>query len=199
MESLLSVNTVASLLLGISLSAACGLRLFLPFLMLSFAADIGHIGLPADLSWLSSDQALLMLGIASAVEIIGYYIPVIDNILDPIALPLATIAGTFVTASTLPEMNSIAQWTLAAIVGGGSAGLIKSTTSISRIGSTILSGGLGNFIISTLEWLGASGLVVLALTLPALAGVFTVALLLFIVYKVWPKITKRFFSTTSPS
>jgi uncharacterized membrane protein len=192
MENLFDVNTLVSLLLGISLSAACGLRLFLPFLVVSATAIIGHLSLPTDISWLSSDQALIMLGIASVIEILAYYIPFIDNLLDPIALPLATMAGTLVTASTLPEMNSLVQWTLAAIVGGGSAGLIKGTTSLSRIGSTLLSGGWANFLLSTAEWVGATLLTFLALTLPIGAGIVALIILGVALGKFWPWVSQRF-------
>jgi uncharacterized membrane protein len=193
MENLLDVNTLVSLLLGISLSAACGLRLFLPFLVVSATAVIGHLSLPSDISWLSSDQALIMLAIASVIEILAYYIPFVDNLLDPIALPLATMAGTLVTASTLPEMNSLVQWTLAAIVGGGSAGLIKGTTSLSRIGSTLLSGGWANFLLSTAEWVGATLLTFLALTLPIGAGIVALIILGVALFKFWPWLRQRFF------
>jgi hypothetical protein len=197
MENLLDVNTLVSLLLGISLSAACGLRLFLPFLVVSATAIIGHLSLPGDISWLSSDQALIMLAIASFIEILAYYIPFIDNLLDPIALPLATMAGTLVTASTLPEMNSLVQWTLAAIVGGGSAGLIKGTTSLSRLGSTLLSAGWANFLLSTAEWVGATLLTVLALTLPIGAGILALIILGVAILKFWPWLHQRFFKPTA--
>ncbi|MEG3439618.1 DUF4126 domain-containing protein [Pannus brasiliensis CCIBt3594] len=193
MENWLNLDTLVSLLLGISLSAACGFRLFLPFLVVSAMAIFGHIGLPSDLSWLGSDRALLMLGIASIVEIMAYYVPFIDNLLDPIALPLATVAGTMVTAFTLPEMNSILQWTLAAIVGGGSAGLIKGTTGLSRLGSTFLSGGWANFLLSTAEWIGASLLAFLALTLPIGAGILAIIVLGVAIFKFWPWVSQRFF------
>jgi Domain of unknown function (DUF4126) len=191
MENWLHPDTLISLMLGISLSAACGFRLFLPFLVVSATAIFAHLGLPADLSWLGSEQAFLVLAIASLIEIIAYYVPLVDNLLDPIALPLATIAGTMVTAFTLPEMNSLLQWTLAAIVGGGSAGLIKGTTSLSRLGSTVLSAGWANFLLSTAEWLGASLLAILALTVPLGAGILVLFILGVAVFKFWPWVSQR--------
>ena len=196
MENWLSLNTLVSLMLGISLSAACGLRVFLPFLIIGVASDYGHFfTLPNDLHWLSSNQALIMLLIASVVEIFSYYIPWIDNLLDPVAFPLATIAGTLVTAAALPgDTNTLVQWTLAAIIGGGSASLVKGTTSLSRLGSTALTGGLANFIISTAEWMGATLLTFLALSVPVLAGVVVTAFLLFALFKGYELFGKRFFS-----
>ncbi len=192
MQDLLNLNTLVSLILGISLSAACGLRVFLPFLIVSIGADLGYLTLPVDLHWLGTNQSLIMLLIASIVEILGYYIPWIDNLLDPIALPLATAAGTLVTAATLPaETNSLVQWTLALIVGGGSASLIKGTTSLSRLGSTALSGGLTNFLLSTVEWMGATILTILALTLPIVSGVIVFSFLVFALVKGGQLLNKR--------
>jgi len=192
MENLLSLNTVVSLLLGISLSAACGLRVFLPFLIIGATADFGHFTLPTDLQWLSGNQALIMLLIASLVEIISYYVPWLDNALDPFAFPLATAAGTIVTASALPpETNSLVQWTLAAIVGGGSAGLVKGATSLSRLGSTALSGGLTNFLISTGELLGAALLTVLAIFVPIFAGILVICFIFFALFKAYQLFNKR--------
>jgi hypothetical protein len=199
MQDWLSLQTLVSLMLGISLSAACGLRVFLPFLIIGTAADYGHLfTLPNDLQWLSSNQALIMLLIASVVEIFGYYIPWIDNLIDPFAFPLATIAGTLVTASALPaDTNTLVQWTLAAIIGGGSAGLVKGATSLSRLGSTALSGGLANFLLSTAEWVGATLLTFLALSVPILAGVVVIAFLAFALFKAYQLFGKKFFSASN--
>jgi hypothetical protein len=194
----LNLDIPVSLLLGIALSAACGFRIFLPFLLVSAMALFGQVELPSDLSWLDSERALLVLGIAGIVEMIAYYIPFIDNLLDPIALPLATVAGTLVTAFTLPEMNEILKWTLAAIVGGGAAGSIKGTAGVSRLGSTFLSGGWGNFLLSTAEWLGASLLTVFALTVPVGAGIGALVLLGVAIFQFWPRISRRFFPPPPP-
>ncbi|XQQ07959.1 MAG: DUF4126 domain-containing protein [Leptolyngbya sp. IPPAS B-1204] len=88
-------------LLGISLSAASGFRVFIPLLVMSVAAVIGHIDLPPDFDWIETNQALLVFAIASAAEIAGYYIPFVDHFLDIILTPAAIVAGTLITASIL--------------------------------------------------------------------------------------------------
>lgn len=179
------MDTFISLLLGVSLSAACGFRVFVPLLVVSVAAIVGHLDLPANVAWLGTDHALIAFAVASSVEIAGYYIPWFDHLLDLVATPLAIVAGTVVTAATAPDMSPLAQWTLAAIAGGGAAGLTKGLLNTLRLSSTATSGGLTNPILSTVELIASLGLSALAIALPAVAGILVVAVLSFAAYKLW--------------
>lgn len=179
------MDILISLLLGVSLSAACGFRVFVPLLVVSITATVGHLDLPANVAWLGTDHALIAFAVASSLEIAGYYIPWFDHLLDLVATPLAIVAGTVVTAATAPDMSPLAQWTLAAIAGGGAAGLTKGLLNTLRLGSTATSGGLTNPILSTVELIASLGLSALAIALPAVAGILVVAVLSFAVYKLW--------------
>ena len=97
MDQLLNLHTLIEILLGISLSAASGFRVFVPLLALSTAAVVGHIDLPTDFDWIENPQALAVFAVASALEIAGYYIPWFDHLLDVAATPAAILAGTVVT------------------------------------------------------------------------------------------------------
>lgn len=187
------MDTLISLLLGVSLSAACGFRVFVPLLVVSAAAIVGHLDLPTNVEWVGTDHALIAFAVASSLEIAGYYIPWFDHLLDTVATPLAIVAGTVVTAATAPDMSPLAQWTLAAIAGGGAAGLTKGLLNLLRIGSTATSGGLTNPILSTIELIASIGLSVSAIALPAVAGIVVITVLLFAAYRVW-----RFFSKSQP-
>ncbi len=172
MSSWFSVDSFIELMLGISLSAACGFRVFVPLLVISAAAVLGHVDLPSNLDWVESQQALVLFAIASVIEVVGYYIPWFDSILEVVALPAAVIAGTIVTASTAPEqMNPLVQWTLAFFAGGGIAGATRSMNWFLRIMSTAVSAGLTNPVLATLELAIALLLTGLALTVPLLGGV----------------------------
>lgn len=179
------MDTIASLILGISLSTACGFRVFLPLLIASLAAIVGHLHLPSDLAWVGSNQALVMFVAASVLEILGYSIPWIDHALELVAIPLAILAGTFVTASTAPEMNPLVHWATAIIAGGGAAGMTKSLMSLLRIGSTATTGGLANPLLTVFEVVAAIAISVLALTLPVLAGVVGLVVVGLIGFRVW--------------
>lgn len=168
-------ETLLDLMLGIGLSAAAGFRVFVPLLVMSAAAVLGHVDLPTDFDWIESDQALIVFAAASLMEIVGYYIPFLDVLLDTIATPAAIIAGTLITASLASDLNPFLQWTVAIIAGGGTAGLTKGTTAIIRVIATAVFAGLSNPVIATIELVLAITLAVLAITVPVLTGVVLLA------------------------
>lgn len=176
MDSLthISWETLLDLLLGISLSAASGFRVFVPLLVMSGAAVLGHFNLPADFDWIETDQALIIFAVASLIEVVGYYIPYFDHLLDIFATPAAIIAGTLITASVIPDMNPVLQWTLAIVAGGGTAGLTKGATNIIRAISLAVSAGLTNPIVATIELALAITIAVLAIAVPAFTGILVI-------------------------
>ncbi|MEH2254083.1 DUF4126 domain-containing protein [Nostoc sp.] len=195
--SLFNLNTFIELLLGISLSAAAGFRVFVPLLALSVASVFGHLDLPTNFDWLETPQAVIVFAVACSLEIIGYYIPWLDHLLDIVATPAAFITGTIVTASVAPEMNPLMQWTLALIAGGGTAGLTKGLMNTLRISSTGVSGGLTNPVVSTIELVFAIGLSVLALALPVVAGTIVIGFLIIAIQRIWSFFFKKPSSQTN--
>jgi hypothetical protein len=161
-------ETFLSLCLGIGLSAACGFRVFVPLLVMSIASLSGHLHLGQGFGWVGSYPALLTFGVATVLEIAGYYIPWVDHALDTLATPAAIIAGTLVTASVVTGMSPLLKWTLALIAGGGIAGLVQGTTVTTRAASTATTGGLGNPLLATIELGGAAFTSILAIALPFL-------------------------------
>lgn len=160
------MDLVSSIALGVCLSAACGFRVFIPLLVMS-AAGLGGYFTPAEeLAWVASWPALTLFGAATIVEILGYYIPWIDNILDTIATPAALLAGALASASVLGDFPPIFQWTLAIVAGAGSAGIVQAGTVFLRGASSAITGGLGNFSIATLEGLLSLLTAVFALIVP---------------------------------
>jgi hypothetical protein len=158
-----------SIVLGIALAAASGFRVFLPMLIVSGAAYTGHLQLDNSFAWLGTSSALTMLSVAALAEVLAYYVPVVDNLLDAIATPAAFIAGTLVSAAVMTDVPPMVKWTAAVIAGGGVAGLTQGLTGILRAHSTVLTGGLGNSIIATAELGGAVLISFLALVAPAAA------------------------------
>jgi hypothetical protein len=158
-----------SIALGIGLAAAVGLRVFLPLLVVSIAAYTGHLTLSDNFAWLASTPAVMMLGVAAAVEILAYYVPAVDNLLDAAATPIALIAGTLVSAAVITDLPPIVKWTTAIIAGGGAAGLAQAATTLLRAKSTAFTGGFGNPLIATAETGGAVMISVLAVVAPILA------------------------------
>ena len=167
-----------SIVLGVALAAATGFRVFLPMLIVSGAAYTGHLHLDDSFAWLGSPSALIMLSVAALVEVVAYYIPIVDNLLDIVATPAAFVAGTIVSAAVMIDAPPMLKWTAAVIAGGGVAGLTQGLTGILRAHSTVLTGGLGNFVISTAQLGGAILISLLALAAPAAAIALVVLFLL---------------------
>lgn len=167
-----------SICLGLGLSAACGFRIFVPFLVMSVAARAGHLDLSGRFEWISSDAALIAFGVAAVVEIAAYYVPWVDNVLDTASTPVAVVAGVVATAATVQDMSPLLTWSLAVIGGGGLAGTIQTGTALLRGASSIMTAGFGNPVISTAEAGGAAGLAALAVALPVVAFLLVMTLVL---------------------
>ena len=181
-----TVQIIAGISLGVGLAAAVGFRVFLPLLFLSLAGFYDVIPLSESWEWVGSITAIIVLGIATVIEIAGYYIPWVDNALDTIAVPLATIAGTMAVAATVGDLDPVITWALAIIAGGGTAAAISGTSSAVRLASSATTGGIVNPVVSTVETATASVFSVLAIFIPILAGVLVV-LLFFFVFRYYKK------------
>lgn len=184
------METVLSIFLGIGLAASVGFRVFLPLFALSLATYFGKWDLNESWLWIGSSTAVITLGIATVVEIIAYYIPVIDNALDTIAIPLATIAGTAVMVSTVADLSPVITWALAIIAGGGTAAAVKSSASATRLGSTVSTAGFANPVVSTVETGTSIIMSIVAIFLPILAIIFVI-FILFMIYKLYKKMRPK--------
>ena len=185
-----------SIALGIALAAATGFRVFLPMLIVSGAAYTAHLQLDNSFAWLGTPSALTMLSVAALAEVLAYYVPVIDNLLDTLATPAALIAGTIVSAAVMTDVPPMVKWTAAVIAGGGIAGLTQGLTGILRAHSTVLTGGLGNPVIATAELSGALLISFLALVAPA-AAVALVILFLLVATRLLRRLFRRAKSSDS--
>lgn len=165
-----------SILIGIGLAAACGFRVFVPFLIISIASLSGHLTLAPGFEWIGTHYALAAFAAATMLEIVAYYVPWLDNLLDTIATPAAVIAGTIVAASVVADVSPFLRWTLAVIAGGGVAGAVQAATVALRGASSLTTGGVANPILSTGELTGSVVTSVLAVAVPVVAVALVVLL-----------------------
>jgi len=177
------MELLISLVIGIGLSAAAGFRLLVPFLFLSLAALFGHFPVSPELAWVGTFPALEALTIGLFLEVLAYYIPWLDHLLDAITLPLSMMAGTLITAAFTAHLDPFLQWSLAIVAGGGAAAAAKAISGSSRLTSTLTTGGFGNFIVATLELLGAIALSSLAIFVPKFVVAMVLLLLVFLVWQ----------------
>jgi hypothetical protein len=136
---------------------------------MSVASLAGHLDLAPGFDWIGTYYALAAFATATVVEILGYYVPWVDNLLDTIATPAAIVAGTVATAAMVSELSPFLKWSLALIAGGGTAGIIQLGTVTLRGASSTTTGGLGNFVVATGELLGSILTAIVAIVLPLLA------------------------------
>lgn len=173
----LSLASLVGIALGIGLAAATGFRIFIPLLIAGLAAYFGHLPLGDSFQWLKEPIALVILGTAAIAETLAYYIPGVDHALDVIAGPATLVAGTVASAAVMTDIPPAVMWPVAVIAGGGAAGLTKGSTALLRAKSGLMTGGLANPVISTVETAGATGLALFAIIVPLLCLVAVVALL----------------------
>jgi hypothetical protein len=191
MESASDLTLLSAIMAGICLSAASGLRVFLPILALGLAARFGWLEVSEQFAWLASDPVLLVVGIAALLEAGAYYVPVVDNLLDLLATPAAIGGGTVIVSSLLPEMNEAMQWGTALVLGGGSAGIVQGSTVLARGLSTTSSGGLANPVLSTGETAGSLFMIIMALVLPILFGILVIVALIWLLSRMVRYLRRR--------
>ena len=155
--------------------------MFVPLLTISIAARSGHLALSGSFEWIGSTPALVTFALATVLEVAAYYLPWVDNLLDLVAGPAAVIAGVMVSASVIVGIDPYLKWTLSVIAGGGLAGAIQALSMGARQASTVTTAGLGNSIISSVEWSSSLFLSVLSLIAPLLVLIAVASFLIFAV------------------
>lgn len=163
------METLFGVIIGVGLAASCGFRVFVPMLVMSVAVRAGQLELSDGWSWIGGWPAIISFAVATVIEIVGYYVPWLDNLLDTMASPAAVVAGTVATAACVSEMSPLLQWSTAIVAGGGAAGFVQGTTVFTRGASSAMTGGFGNFMVSTLELFMSLALSVLAVVVPVVA------------------------------
>lgn len=174
------IGTLLGILVGIGVSAACGFRVFVPLLVLGIAGRVGHVPLAGDFHWIASTPALIALGTATVVEVVAYYVPWLDHALDTIATPSAVLAGVIATAAVVGDLPPVLRWGLSIVAGGGIAGTVQGATVLARLKSGVMTGGIGNPVVSSVELAGSVVTSVMAVVVPLFCVAVIVLLLVWI-------------------
>jgi len=173
-------GVVSAVGLGIALAAIAGLRAWMPLLLAGILARAGVFELGSAFSFLSSTPALVAFGVATAVEILGDKIPVVDHSLDAIGTVLRPAAGALLASAAIGHVTDpLTATAVGTAVGVPSAIVPHVAKSSLRAASTLLTGGLANPILSTLEDFTALALFVLAALIPlAVVAILAMAAIL---------------------
>jgi uncharacterized protein DUF4126 len=164
----MDVTVVLALLSGIAVAAACGLRAFLPLLLLGLASRLGLLQLRGGAEWLATDLALIALGVATVLEVAGDKVPVVDHALDVVGTllrPAAAWLGAYAVLQSWPT-----PWAqIAAILLGTTALGVHALKAKLRLGSTAATLGTANPVVSVIEDVLALATMVVAVLAPVLA------------------------------
>ena len=185
------MEIMLSIFIGIGLSAAVGFRIFIPFLIASIAAYTGQLDLSTYFSWIGTLPAVIAFSVATVVEIVAYYVPWLDNILDTIEHPLAILAGIILSGSVISDISPFLKWAFAIIAGGGIAGTVQVATGLTRLKSSAITGGVGNPVVSSVEAGSSLALSLVAIFIPVAALIIVSILLLWVTTKFYKKFFVR--------
>lgn len=186
-------SILINIAMGIALSACAGFRVFIPMLAGALAGHFDVIHLPADMAWLSGWPAIAVFGTAAVAEVVAYYIPFVDNVLDTIATPLSVGAGTVLAASILPlaDLEPALRWGIGLLAGGSAAGTIQLGTGLLRLFSTKATVGTGNAVVATSENAAAVSGSLLAFVIPVIVALALLALIVWILTKLGRRLAGR--------
>jgi hypothetical protein len=168
----MAISTIVQLMMGVSLAACCGLRAWMPMLIVGLLAKAGYVHLSPAFSFLVRTDALIVFSVATVLELLGDKVIVIDHFLDAVGTIVRPAAGTILASSMLTHMDPLAATTFGLIAGGIPAFTIHTGKAVVRAKTTVFAhfhAGTGNAVLSTLEDALTIGGVFLAAFLPILA------------------------------
>jgi len=187
-----TMNLILALLLGLGLSASTGLNTFVPLLLLGAAARFGVAGIELGdkFHWLTSDVALVVLIVASIVEIIADKIPAVDHFLDGVGTFVRPAAGAVAAASVLTGIDPTVAAILGLIVGAPTSFGFHTLKAGTRVASSATTFGCANPVISLLEDIVAFFLSVLAIFAPIIVPI-ALLILFWMLWTIVKKIRRR--------
>lgn len=186
-----------SLFLGTTLAAVAGLRAFLPLFLLGVlerAQLLAPFSLGENFQWLTSDLAILTLGIATVMEITADKIPAVDSALDSMMTFIRPGAGAVSVFAVLSSQDPTLAYVTGFVLAGAATLPIHLGKGFLRLGSHATTGGAGSPALSVAEDAASVGAITLSALLPFLAvafGLFSLALIFWVLSKV-----RRRFATT---
>jgi hypothetical protein len=167
MDGPIWTGIVPSLAMGIGLAACAGLRAWLPLFLAGLLARGGILELGPSFRFIASNQALILFGVATVVEMLGDKIPAVDHTLDALSTVLRPAAGSLLAASVMWRVpDPLTALALGVAVGAPSALVPHAAKSTLRAASTAFTGGLANPVLSLLEDLVALVMFVFTVLLP---------------------------------
>lgn len=178
------------LLTGSGLAISAGLNAYVPLLLVGLLGRFTDlVGLPSQWAWLSSDVALIVLGVLLLVEVVADKVPSIDHVNDLLQTVVRPTAGGIVfaagSASGAPVVDAEQIFntdTILPVVAGVLLALVTHLAKAGlRAGVNLSTAGVGAPVASTVEDVFSVSLSLLALLLPLLVLVAIVGAVVMLV------------------
>ena len=164
---------------GVAIAAACGLRAFLPLLALSLGVHFQLVHVHPDAAWIGSMPAILTLVWATILELAADKVPALDHALDVVAMGLRPAAAALAAWATFAGAHPALAVAAALVLGAGAMGVQVAKAKV-RLGSSMLTLGTANPLLSFAE----DAIAIVIATLAILAPMLALATVLFVVWAV---------------
>lgn len=184
MDPVMLMEDGLALCMGLALAATCGIRAFLPLLVISVLAALGKVELGEGFEWMASLPALVCFATAVVAEVVADKVPVVDHALDAAGVVIKPVAAAVVSASMVVGMDPLLALTMGLISGGVVAEGVHLVKAKARVLSSALTGTLGNPVLSVLEDLLAVAGVVMSVLVPVLGLVVFAVLCIWVLRRV---------------
>jgi uncharacterized membrane protein len=161
-----------NLALAYSLSTVAGLRASLTVVALSVAIHMHLLQPPDSFAWVGSNVTLVVVCLLAAADFFGDKIPTVDHALHLVHLGLAPLAG-LVAAVTVDPSNTTLM-TVVGVAGAFIAFAVHALRTTIRAGSSVLSFGALNPLISFAEDAFAFFGILLAFVAPFVVAAFAI-------------------------
>ena len=171
------IQAIAGIGTAFGLSGSAGLNAYIPLLIVALAgrfptADpLIKLNSPYDL--LSSWWVIGLLVILLAIEMLVDKIPAVDTVNDGIQTFVRPVAGAILFAGSTNAIGDMSP-ILAILAGVLVAGSVHVTKGIVRPAVTATTAGTGNWAVSLSEDVIATGMSLLAIFIPLLAGILVI-------------------------
>jgi len=174
---------IFSLFLGMTLAAAAGLRAFLPMFALGVlerAQLLAPFSLGESFQWLTSDLAILTLGIATVLEAAADKVPAVDSALDSVMTFVRPGAGAVSVLAVVSSQDPTLAYVSAVVLAGGASLPVHLGKGTLRLGSHATTAGAGSPVLSLVEDASSTGAITLSVLVPVLAVLFGLVSLFFV-------------------
>lgn len=173
---------VMALFLGLGLAASAGLNAFLPLLLLGAAARfhvVPGLALNGSFTWLTSDVALIVLIVASIIEIVADKIPAVDHALHAAGVIIRPLAATLAAASVLKGLDPAVAALVGLVIGAPTSFGFHALKSGTRVASSATTLGCANPVISLFEdavsFVMAAAAILLPIAVPLILAAVVIA------------------------